>query len=64
MSMLMRRLSKKLFQTLEALHILNKGHVDAGITMEYCVDSVVEGAREDIFTPCWWFIGRKREVRV
>ena len=27
-------------------------------TMAYCVDSVVEGGEEGIFTPGWWFICR------
>lgn len=28
-------------------------------TMADCVDSVLEGAREEVSTPCWWFIGVK-----
>ena len=29
-------------------------------TMAYCVDSVEEGGREGVFSPCWWFIGTKK----
>jgi sterol 24-C-methyltransferase len=44
---------------LEKLRLYPKGVIEAMTTIAYCVDSVVEGGREDCFTPCWWFIGRK-----
>ena len=44
---------------LENLRLYPKGVIGAMETMADCVDSVVEGAREEVFTPCWWFIGRK-----
>ncbi len=46
---------------LEKLRLYPKGVIEAMDTMADCVDSVVEGAREEVFTPCWWFIGVKGE---
>ena len=43
---------------LETLRLYPRGVCEAMTTMAYCVDSVVEGGQQDIFTPCWWFIGR------
>jgi sterol 24-C-methyltransferase len=44
---------------LEHLRLYPKGTLSAMATMAYCVDSGVEGGKADIFSPCWWFIGRK-----
>ena len=43
---------------LETLRLYPRGVCEAMTTIAYCVDSVVEGGQQDIFTPCWWFIGR------
>ena len=44
---------------LELLIIYPKGVVEAMTTIGYCVDSVRDGGKEEIFSPCWWFIGKK-----
>ncbi|KAL2440873.1 Sterol 24-C-methyltransferase [Exophiala dermatitidis] len=54
-----RRICYALIWTLEGIGIADKGTCDAMTTLAYCVDSAVEGGKEGIFTPCWWFIGRK-----
>ena len=46
---------------LEKLRLYPRGVIAAMETMGNCVDSVVEGAREEVFTPCWWFVGSKGE---
>ncbi|KIW96109.1 uncharacterized protein Z519_03176 [Cladophialophora bantiana CBS 173.52] len=43
----------------ERVGLWDKGVTDAMITLAYCVDSTTEAGREEIFSPCWWFIGRK-----
>ena len=47
---------------LELLHIYPKSVREAMTTMAYCVDSVEEGGREGVFSPCWWFIGTKTKT--
>ncbi|KAL2404194.1 Sterol 24-C-methyltransferase erg6 [Exophiala dermatitidis] len=54
-----RRVCYALIWSLERLGIADKGTCDAMTTLAYCVDSAVEGGKEGVFTPCWWFIGRK-----
>ena len=56
-----RRVCYALIWTLERLGIADKGTCDAMTTLAYCVDSAVEGGKEGIFTPCWWFVGRKSD---
>lgn len=53
-----RQLCFVVISVLEFLRLYPRGTCEAMTTMAYCVDSVVEGGREGIFTPCWWFIGR------
>lgn len=59
MSPLMRRLGYWYVYVGETVGIVDKGCLAAMETMRVCVDSVVEGGEEGIFSPCWWFIGRK-----
>ncbi|EXJ94944.1 hypothetical protein A1O1_00062 [Capronia coronata CBS 617.96] len=54
-----RRICYAVLWTLERLGVADRGTCAAMTTLAYCVDSAVEGGREGIFTPCWWFIGRK-----
>lgn len=54
-----RRLWYWLIWVLEHAGLYPRGVLQAVRTMAYCVDSVVEGAQEGVFTPCWWFIGKK-----
>lgn len=44
----------------ERLGFIRSGHVATQITLEYCLDSTVEGAKEKMFCPNWVFIGVKR----
>ena len=53
-----RRLCRAVVYLLETLRLYPRGTCDAMTTLAYCVDSVVEGGREGIFSPCWWFVGR------
>ena len=59
MSPFFRAVSYHTLCILEKMHLYPKGVIQAMDTMADCVDSVVEGAREGVFTPCWWFVGRK-----
>ena len=43
----------------ERVGLWDKGVLEAMNTMAICVDSVVDGWREEIFSPCWWFVCRK-----
>ncbi|KAJ9608268.1 Delta(24)-sterol C-methyltransferase [Cladophialophora chaetospira] len=61
MSPLMRRLCYWFVYFGEKIGIVDKGVMQAMQTMAVCVDSVVEGGQEGVFSPCWWFIGRKGE---
>ncbi|KAJ9631234.1 Delta(24)-sterol C-methyltransferase [Knufia peltigerae] len=38
-----------------------RGVCEAMDTMALCVDSVAEAGREGIFSPAWWFLGRKEK---
>jgi hypothetical protein len=59
MSPTARRLGLVFVHVGEKLGFVKKGVPDAMKTMAFCVDSGVEGGKEGIFSPCWWFIGRK-----
>ncbi len=59
MTQWVRSVSILVIWTLELLHIAPRRVLPAMRTMEHCVDSVVEGGQKGIFTPCWFFIGRK-----
>lgn len=59
MSAFARKLCWMVVWILEHLRLYPKGTLSAMATMAYCVDSGVEGGKADIFSPCWWFIGRK-----
>ncbi|KIX05700.1 uncharacterized protein Z518_03672 [Rhinocladiella mackenziei CBS 650.93] len=59
MSMWPRRICYAVLWVFERVGIAENGVCDAMTTLAYCVDSAAEGGREGIFTPCWWFIGRK-----
>ena len=67
MSPFFRAVSYHTLYILEKMRLYPKGVIRAMDTMADCVDSVVEGAREGVFTPCWWFVGRKdggdRDIR-
>ncbi|EMC98128.1 hypothetical protein BAUCODRAFT_129875 [Baudoinia panamericana UAMH 10762] len=39
--------------------VMHKDLIGAMREMQYCVDSVVEGGEMDIFSPCWFYVGRK-----
>ncbi|OAL32203.1 hypothetical protein AYO20_07971 [Fonsecaea nubica] len=43
----------------ERVGLWDRGVTDAMTTLAYCVDSTAEAGREGIFSPCWWFVGRK-----
>ena len=43
---------------LQCLRLCPRWVLPAMRTMVYCVDSVVKGGQEGIFTPCWFFIAR------
>lgn len=59
MSKYPRLLCYWIIYVLEKLRLYPRGVIEAMETMADCVDSVVEGAREGVFTPCWWFVGVK-----
>lgn len=61
MSTLMRRLCYWYVFFGEKIGIVDKGVMQAMQTMAVCVDSVVEGGEAGVFSPCWWFIGRKSQ---
>ncbi|OAP58364.1 hypothetical protein AYL99_07454 [Fonsecaea erecta] len=54
-----RRLCYGMVWVGERVGLWDRGVTDAMVTLAYCVDSTAEAAREEIFSPCWWFIGRK-----
>lgn len=48
-----------LFVLEKVLRVYPRGACEAMNTMEMLVDSTVQGGREGIFSPCWWFVCRK-----
>ncbi|KIW24641.1 uncharacterized protein PV07_10345 [Cladophialophora immunda] len=58
-----RRLGYWMVWAGERVGLWDQGVTDAMTTLAYCVDSAAEAGREEIFSPCWWFIGRKVGVK-
>ena len=58
MSPFMRKACHSIIYVGEKVGLWDKGVLEAMNTMAVCVDSVVEGAREEIFSPCWWSVCR------
>jgi sterol 24-C-methyltransferase len=54
-----RKMSWILVSMMEAVGLAPRGTRKLSKTMEYCVDSVVEGGKEGVFSPLWWVVGRK-----
>ncbi|KIW73648.1 hypothetical protein PV04_01747 [Phialophora macrospora] len=59
MSRLMRRLCYWYVYFGEKVGLVDKGVMQAMQTLAVCVDSVAEAGEAGIFSPCWWFVGRK-----
>jgi sterol 24-C-methyltransferase len=59
MSRLMRRLCYWYVYFGETVGLVDKGVMQAMQTLAVCVDSVAEAGEAGIFSPCWWFVGRK-----
>ncbi|EXJ63994.1 hypothetical protein A1O7_00329 [Cladophialophora yegresii CBS 114405] len=60
MSRLMRRLCYWYVYFGEKVGVVDGGVMQAMDTMAVCVDSVADAAEAGIFSPCWFFVGRKR----
>ncbi|OCT53390.1 sterol 24-C-methyltransferase [Cladophialophora carrionii] len=60
MSRLTRRLCYWYVYFGEKVGLVDEGVMQAMQTMAVCVDSVADAGEAGIFSPCWWFVGRKR----